>query len=127
MALPALALQILAIANLTLERQELHDSLTKRTQWDQSYDFIVVGGGTAGAVVACRLSETSKFKVLLIEAGAQESILSDMVSMFHMQFMGAYDNWNYMTTKQTYAANKQFDMSRGKYLGGSSVVNGMNR
>ena len=127
MALPVLALQLLAIANITLHRQEAFKSLTQRTVTDQNYDFIVVGGGTAGAVVASRLSENLKYHVLLIEAGDQESVETDMPAMYPMDFVSnsGIEYWNYKTVPQTSSLNRQYYIIRGKYLGGCSSINGM--
>ena len=124
MALPVLALQLLAIANITLHRQEAFKSLTKRTVTDPAYDFIVVGGGTAGSVVASRLSENLKYHVLLIEAGDQESVETDIPGMYYVTNSGI-EYWNYKTVPQTSLLNRQCDIIRGKYLGGSSAINGM--
>ncbi len=87
MTLPLLALQLMTIANITVERQAIFNSLTTRTQTDQSYDYVVVGAGTAGSVVASRLSENPKHKVLLIESGGEESVELDMPAMSPMTFM----------------------------------------
>jgi choline dehydrogenase len=126
MVLPLLALQLLTIANITIERQAIFESLTHRTHTDQSYDYVVVGAGTAGSVVASRLSENAKHKVLLIESGGEESVESDMPALFGFVFIDkTMDGFHYKTVPQTSSLNREFELIRGKYLGGCSVNNGM--
>jgi choline dehydrogenase len=126
MALPALALQLLTIANITLERQAIFESLTHRTHTDQSYDYVVVGAGTAGSVVASRLSENTKHRVLLIESGGEESVQSDIPALFYLNFMDrTMDGFHYKTEPQSYFHNQHFKLFRNKGLGGCSVHNGM--
>ncbi|KAG6907818.1 hypothetical protein DXG01_007300 [Tephrocybe rancida] len=89
------------------------------------YDFVVVGGGTAGNVIANRLTENPKFKVLVLEAGgSQEGVLASMIP-----FLGGtltpntpYD-WNYTTTPQPGLGGRSISYPRGHILGGSSAVN----
>jgi len=127
MTLPVVALQLLTIANITIERQAIFGSLANRTHFEQSYDFVVIGGGTAGSVVASRLSDNPNHHVLLIEAGAEESIESDMPAMFHMTFFDkTMDDYHYKTVPQTSSMNRQFGIMRGKWLGGCSANNGRN-
>ncbi|XP_001604393.1 glucose dehydrogenase [FAD, quinone]-like [Nasonia vitripennis] len=94
---------------------------------DYYYDFIVVGGGTAGAVVASRLSEVPEWKVLLVEAGPDEPPGADVPSMVAM-FLGTEIDWQYRTINESNACLSQggsCSWPRGKNLGGSSSHNGM--
>ncbi|XP_028134082.1 glucose dehydrogenase [FAD, quinone]-like [Diabrotica virgifera virgifera] len=94
----------------------------------RDYDFIVVGGGSAGAVVASRLSEISKWKVLLLEAGYDENEISDVPSLAAYLQLSKMD-WTYKTEYTGRAClgmkNGQCNWPRGKVLGGSSVLNYM--
>lgn len=87
-----------------------------------------VGGGSAGAVVASRLSENANWKVLLLEAGGSESILSDIPLAAATLQMTPID-WSYTTEPQEASCfglfNRQSRWPRGRVLGGSSVLNYM--
>lgn len=94
------------------------------------YDFIVVGAGTAGCVLANRLSENPNWKVLLIEAGPEQNTAMD-VPMF-VQFLQLSNtiNWKYFSerSESEYCLsmnNNQCHLPRGKVMGGSSVLNYM--
>ncbi|XP_041971828.1 glucose dehydrogenase [FAD, quinone]-like [Aricia agestis] len=92
------------------------------------YDFIIVGAGTAGCVLANRLTEVRKWKVLLLEAGTNENFLMDIpILANYLQVTPA--NWKYKTKpSDKYCAgfeNKQCNWPRGKVIGGSSVLNYM--
>ena len=127
MTLPLLALQLITIANITVERQATFKELTLRTHIDDSYDYVVVGAGTAGSVVASRLSENPNHRVLLIESGSEESVQTDMPGLFHLSFFDkTMDEDNYKTVPQTSSLNREFGTYKGKWLGGLSVINGMN-
>ncbi|XP_032526853.2 glucose dehydrogenase [FAD, quinone]-like [Danaus plexippus] len=95
---------------------------------DASYDFVVVGGGTSGAVVAARLSENPQWKVLLLEAGGDEPTPS-AVPAFVTAYWGRQDtDWLYKTVPQKKACLSKGGVCswpRGKFLGGCSVINGM--
>ncbi|KAG7204113.1 hypothetical protein KM043_001961 [Ampulex compressa] len=91
------------------------------------YDFIVVGGGTAGSVVASRLSDVPEWKVLLLEAGPDSPPGADVPSMVAM-FLGTDIDWQYRTTNERNAclsSGGSCSWPRGKNLGGTSVHNGM--
>ncbi|KAF8056620.1 glucose dehydrogenase short protein [Lyophyllum atratum] len=88
------------------------------------FDFIIVGGGTAGNVVANRLTENPKFKVLVIEAGpSNEDVLTSQVPWFAANnWFSTYD-WNYTTTPQVGLGGRPAILPRGFILGGSSSIN----
>ncbi|XP_060532982.1 glucose dehydrogenase [FAD, quinone] [Cylas formicarius] len=92
------------------------------------YDFIVVGGGSAGAVVASRLSEIPEWDVLLIEAGNDEPTGTQVPSMF-LNFIASDIDWGYQTEPEPQACLNENERRcywpRGKVLGGTSVMNGM--
>lgn len=90
------------------------------------YDFIIVGAGSAGCVMANRLSENPAYKVLLLEAGRKDSNpwLHVPVGYFKTMHNPSFD-WCYMTDKDPGIANRQLQWPRGKVLGGSSAINGL--
>ncbi|XP_012548167.1 glucose dehydrogenase [FAD, quinone] [Bombyx mori] len=91
-----------------------------------SYDFVVVGAGSAGSVVANRLSEVSEWKVLLVEAGGNPTLTTEIPQVFYNN-MGTKEDWNYKTEPQSGAClsynNKACAWPRGKTLGGTSSIN----
>ncbi|XP_076233661.1 glucose dehydrogenase [FAD, quinone] [Calliopsis andreniformis] len=94
---------------------------------DTYYDFIVVGGGTAGSVVASRLSDQPEWRVLLLEAGPDEPPGAEVPSMVGM-FLGSAIDWQYQTMNESNAclsSGGSCYWPRGKNLGGTSVHNGM--
>ncbi|MGH3334026.1 MAG: GMC family oxidoreductase, partial [Nocardioidaceae bacterium] len=92
-------------------------------------DYVVVGGGSAGCIVARRLAETGA-SVVLLEAGRPDRTRlvrkPGMIAVLHSvpQLKKRFD-WNYYTVPQQHALNRRIPSTRGKVLGGSSSVNGM--
>jgi choline dehydrogenase len=100
--------------------------IRSRTRVAAIYDYVVVGGGTAGCVVAARLAEDRNVRVLLLEAGARSRHWSiQMPSAFGVNFEGGRFNWAFWTTPQRELDGRTIFQPAGRALGGSSAINGM--
>ena len=92
----------------------------------QTYDYIIVGAGSAGCVLANRLSADPSVRVLLLEAGGKDSsILYRMPAGVGSLITGGKGNWCYETEGQEHLNYRRLFWPRGKVLGGSSSINGM--
>ncbi len=90
------------------------------------YDYIVVGAGSAGCVLAARLSEDPNVKVLLLEAGRpSSSIFVHMPAGIRVLYTSPKHNWQFWTEPQTELNNRKIYIPRGKVVGGSSAINSM--
>ena len=91
----------------------------------QTYDYIVVGAGSAGAVVANRLSADPRNKVLLLEAGPASHRWSRIPIGFAKLINNPVANWLYTAEPEANTNGRALPVPRGKMLGGSSAINGM--
>ncbi len=93
---------------------------------ETTYDYIIVGAGSAGCVLANRLTEDGKHKVLLIETGGSDkSIFIQMPTALSIPMNTEKYAWQYETEPEPFLDNRRMHCPRGKVLGGSSSINGM--
>jgi choline dehydrogenase len=99
--------------------------IIEASEEDRMHDYVIVGAGSAGCVLAARLSEDPDVKVLLIEAGPPDAIETiHMPAAFSQLFRSEVD-WDYSTSAEPAADRRRFYLPRGKTLGGSSSINAM--
>lgn len=92
----------------------------------QEFDYIIVGAGSAGCVLANRLTEDEDVSVLVLEAGPQDySLFIHMPSAFAYPLAGTRYNWHYESEPEPYVNNRRMHCPRGRVIGGSSSINGM--
>lgn len=130
---PGLTIIVMLREGIILDRPDIVDEDNRvepilPMDMQESYDFVIVGGGSAGSVLAARLSENPHWKVLLLEAGPDEPLIADIPMIYPLLQRSPFD-WSYLTEpSEEYCLamdNKQCVWPRGKVLGGSSVLNAM--
>ena len=89
------------------------------------YDYVIVGAGSAGCVLAARLSEDPDVKVLLLESGPPDTKENIHVPLGYLQLGGTDVDWDYHSAPEAHCGGRRITLPRGRVLGGSSSINAM--
>ncbi|KAG4079928.1 hypothetical protein HA402_006240 [Bradysia odoriphaga] len=116
------------MTNLWVQTPDYTKQIQRRNEWNTHYDYIIVGGGSAGSVLANRLSEDESVTVLLLEAGGVENEWTKIPWMAGSLQKTEID-WSFATEPQTNAClglvGQRSQWPLGRVLSGSSVINYM--
>src|SRR5947207_3239178 len=94
----------------------------------RTYDYVIVGGGSAGSALAARLTEDSSTRVLVLEAGRPDypwDVFIHMPAALPFPIGSRFYDWKYESEPEPYMNDRRIYHARGKLLGGSSSINGM--
>ncbi|SNX82975.1 related to gmc type oxidoreductase [Melanopsichium pennsylvanicum] len=116
---------LISDASVYATAANLAPSTVEEAQKAKSYDFIICGGGTAGCVIASRLSENPNTSVLVLEAGGNNDALEVKAPLVFTKNFKTERDWDYTTAPQPSVLNKEMQWPRGKLIGGSSSINAM--
>ena len=99
---------------------------SKAGSFDDAFDYVIVGSGSAGSVLAARLSEDPKNRVLVLEHGGTDAgpLIQMPAALSYPMNMPRYD-WGFVTEPEPHLGGRRLATPRGKVVGGSSSVNGM--
>ena len=92
---------------------------------DPTFDYVIVGAGSAGCVLANRLTASGEHRVLVLEAGGEDTDRNVHVPAAFSKLYGGASDWGFQTVPQTGLAGRRLIQPRGKTLGGSSSMNAM--
>lgn len=96
---------------------------------DEEYDYIIIGAGAAGCVLSARLSEDSKNRVLIVEAGGEETDFSRLATLGDLNWKSKSYHWNYKAEPEKYGARaligNRVRIPTAKRLGGGTIHNGL--
>ena len=100
---------------------------TKLGNRGDTYDYVIIGSGSAGSVLAARLSENAEVRILVLEAGPMDRSLVElrMPAALAEPIKSERFNWNYWSEPEPYLDNRKLNYPRGRVVGGSSSINGM--
>lgn len=90
-----------------------------------TFDYIIIGAGSAGCVLANRLSASGEYEVLLLEAGSKDKDINIHIPGAYSKIHRSAIDWKLWTTPQAHVENRKFYLPRGKTLGGCSSTNAM--
>ncbi len=95
-------------------------------RFDDEFDYVIVGSGSAGSVLAARLSEDGRSRVLVLEHGGTDAgpFIQMPAALSYPMNMARYD-WGYVTEPEPHLGGRRLATPRGKVIGGSSSINGM--
>ena len=93
-----------------------------------TWDYVIVGGGSAGSALAARLTEDASTRVLVVEAGRRDHLWDPFIHMpaaFSFPLGNPRYDWMYRSEPEPFMHGRRIYHARGKVLGGSSSINGM--
>lgn len=101
---------------------EIHTAMSQTKE----YDYIIVGAGSAGCVLANKLTADGRFNVLILEAGPMDrNLLIHIPAGVYSVYTDPKLNWNYKSEREAELDGREIDIPRGKVVGGSSSINSM--